>query len=240
MAERQTLFLLPGLLCDRSIWVAQAAELADVADIRIPDFWGFDSIGAMAAAVLAEAPARFALAGHSMGARVALDVMRRAPGAVVRLALLDTGTHPARPGEAAQRQELVDLARAQGMAALAARWLPPMVHPDRIRDAALMEPLTDMVCRATADIFAGQIRALLGRPDAEAALAAVRCPVLVACGRQDQWSPLAQHEAIASTVPSATLAVIEDSGHMAPVEQPDAVTRLLRAWLSDDGKGGQQ
>ncbi len=239
MVERQTLFLLPGLLCDHSVWTAQAADLAAVADIRIADFWGCDSIGAMAARVLADAPPRFAVAGHSMGARVALEVVRQAPDAVVRLALLDTGIHPARPGEAEQRQALIDLAHREGMAALAARWLPPMVHPDRARDAALMAPLTEMVCRATPRIFAGQQRALLERPDTAPALAAVRCPVLVACGRQDQWSPLAQHETIVAALPGATLAVIEDSGHMAPVEQPGPVTGLLRAWLAHDGKGDQ-
>lgn len=233
----QTLFLLPGLLCDRTVWAVQAAELADRAEVRIPDFWGYQSIEAMAAAVLARAPARFALAGHSMGARVALEILRQRPDSIDRLALLDTGIHPIRPGEAEQRQVLVDLARDQGMAALAARWLPPMVHPDRARDDSLMGPLTDMVCRATPEIFAGQVKALLGRPDARAALGLVRCPLLVACGRQDQWSPLPQHEAIAAAVPGATLAVIEDSGHMAPVEQPAAVTGLLRAWLTHDGKG---
>src|SRR4051794_37969107 len=106
MAERPVLYLLPGLLCDRVTWAHQVEGLADLAEVRVASFYGFDSIPAMAQSVLDEAPARFAVAGHSMGARVALEMVRAAPERVERLALLDTGTHPVRPGEAEKRQEL--------------------------------------------------------------------------------------------------------------------------------------
>jgi len=232
MAERQVVYLLPGLLCDEVTWAHQAAGLADLAEVRTPVFYGFDSLTAMAESVLAEAPARFAVAGHSMGARVALEIVRAAPQRVTRLALLDTGTHPVRAGEPEKRQELVDLARREGMAALAAVWLPPMVHPQTpARRPELMAELTAMVCRATPEIFAGQVRALLNRPDAQAGLAAIACPTLVGVGRQDAWSPVAQHEPIAAAIPGAKLVVFEESGHMAPMEAPEAVTGALRAWL---------
>jgi pimeloyl-ACP methyl ester carboxylesterase len=117
------------------------------------------------------------------------------------------------------------------MEALARQWLPPMVHPDRLNDAPMMRALTEMVCRATPEIFERQVRALLGRPDFGPLLPTIKCPTLVACGRQDAWSPLDQHEAIAAAIPSATLAVIEDSGHMTTVEAPAAVTGFLQAWL---------
>ncbi len=231
MSERPALFLLPGLLCDRSVWSQQEQALSRDVDVTVADFYGFDSIGDMARSVLERAPERFAVAGHSMGGRVALEIVRRAPERVTRLALLDTGTHSARPGEAEKRQVLVDLAWREGMEALARQWLPPMVHPDRLTDAPLMRSLTEMVCRATPEIFERQVRALLGRPDAAPGLSAIDCPTLVACGRQDAWSPLDQHEAIASAIRGATLAVIEDSGHMTTVEAPGAVTGFLQAWL---------
>ncbi|UFN47189.1 alpha/beta hydrolase [Roseomonas sp. OT10] len=229
--EGAAVVLIPGLLCDASVWEPQRAALSAGRAVLIPDLWGLDSIEAMAERVLASAPGRFALAGHSMGARVALALLDRAPERVERLALLDTGVHPRRPGEAEKRQELVDLAHREGMAALAARWLPPMVHPARAQDPALMGPLTAMVCRATPAIFAGQVRALLNRPDAAAVLPRIACPTLVACGRQDGWSPLEQHEAMAAAIPGARLSVIEESGHMCTVEAPEAVTDLLHGWL---------
>jgi pimeloyl-ACP methyl ester carboxylesterase len=119
------------------------------------------------------------------------------------------------------------------MAAMAAEWIPPMVHPHRLSDRTLMDPLTAMICRSTPDDFAGQQRALLDRPDAEPLLASITCPTLVACGRHDAWAPVAQHEAIAAAVPNARLAVVEGAGHMLPVERPDDLNRLLIDWLSD-------
>lgn len=231
MPARPTLYLLPGLLCDATVWAAQVTGLSDIAELRTPDFLGQDSITGMAQGILSTAPPRFAVAGHSMGARVALEIIRLAPDRVTHLALLDTGTHPPAQGEAEKRQVLVDLAMRKGMAALANRWLPPMVHPDRVNDPAFMDNLRAMVHRATPEIYAGQIKALLHRPDAESGLSAITCPVLIGVGREDSWSPPAQHEAMARAIPHASYVIFEHSGHMAPVEAPGAVTQALRDWL---------
>lgn len=231
MAERPTLFLLPGLLCGAWVWAEQTAALADAADSVAADFLDFDSIPAMADSVLAQAPERFAVAGHSMGGRVALEIVRRAPERVSALALLNSGVHPRRPNEAEQRQALIDLAYAEGMEALAARWLPPMLAPARAVDAAFVERLTSMVRRSTPHAFERQVRALLNRPDAAAVLGTIRCPTLVLGGRQDGWSPADQQDAIAAGIPGAVLTLLDDCGHMSPVEQPEAVGAALRGWL---------
>ncbi len=225
------IILVPGLLCDAHVWTAQIAALRPHAEVFVADLSSQDSIPAMArdALVLAEGP--LVVIGHSLGARVALSMVDQAPDRVARLALIDTGAHPRREGEEATRQVLVDLAFSGGMAALAERWLPPMVHEARLGDDALMEPLKAMVARATPEQHARQIRALLDRPDARPQLGRITCPTLVMVGRQDRWSPLAQHEEIAAAIPGAALVVVEDSGHMAPVEQPEQVTRALLAWL---------
>jgi pimeloyl-ACP methyl ester carboxylesterase len=225
---RPTLLLLPGLLCDKTIWREEADSLRELADIAIPDFRYVRSIEAMARVALDMAPERFSLAGHSLGGRVALEIFRMAPHRVDRLAVMDTGVHPRSAGEEAKRQELIDLARSSGMRALAARWLPPMLHPDHM---AMLEPLTEMVERSTPATFENQQRALLDRPDARPVLSKIQCPALVLCGRQDAWSPVAQHEQIAADIPHSRLIIVEDSGHMAPFEQPEAVTSALRDWL---------
>ncbi|MFN7196434.1 MAG: alpha/beta fold hydrolase, partial [Hylemonella sp.] len=104
--SRRTLMLLPGLNCDAAVWAPQVAALQDVADCRIPA-WGLrDTLTAMAEQVLQEAPpGPFCLAGHSMGGRVALEVLRLAPERVERLALLSTGTHPLAAGEAGEKEK---------------------------------------------------------------------------------------------------------------------------------------
>jgi len=235
--DQPLICLLPGLLCDRTVWEPQVRGLSGLGEVMVADLWGPSSFPAMAEKVLAETGGRpLAVAGHSMGARVALEMWRLAPERIERLALLSTGFHGPRPEERAKRMALVQLGYDQGMAAVAARWLPPMMHPDRVRDAALMAELTAMVCRATPQVFEAQQTAGLERPDAADYLPRIACPTLVLVGRQDGWSPVPQHEEMARRIPDAELVVIEDSGHMVTVEQPEAVTAALAGWLQRPAK----
>jgi pimeloyl-ACP methyl ester carboxylesterase len=235
-SSRPHVLLLQGLLCDAWVWLQQSEALDDVADVTIADFSEFDDFTDMARASLAlvdhvEGPVD--VVGHSMGGRVALEVWRIAPRRVRSLVLLDTGVHGVRAGEAENRQVLLDVSARQGMSALADAWLPPMVHPDRRTDGALMDELHAMVMRATPEQHLRQINALLTRPDATSLLATITVPTLVVAGRHDEWSPVAQHEQIADAITGARLEIIEESGHMTTVERPDEVSSLLREWLQD-------
>ncbi len=236
--SRDTVVFLPGLLCDRAIWERQIGALSARWQCVVPDYRDADSLTAMAQTVLEAAPRRFSLAGHSMGGRVALEVVRAAAQRVTRLALLDTG-YRARPegeggdAEARRRARLLEIARSQGMRAMGREWLAGMVLPERLHEPSLIEPILAMIERKTPDIFAAQIRALLNRPSADAVLDAIRCPTLILCGRQDGWSPLAQHEEMARRVAGAQLVIIEDSGHMVPLERPEQVTAALTGWLGE-------
>jgi pimeloyl-ACP methyl ester carboxylesterase len=234
--NKPTLMLLPGLNCDAAVWVPQVAALEGQADCRVPA-WGLrDSLTAMARQVLNEAPTeRFSMAGHSMGGRVALEVMRLAPQRVERLALLDTGTHPLASGEAGEKERagrmaLLKIAQAQGMRAMAKEWAKGMVHPDRI-GGPIFEEVLAMFDRGSAEQYAAQINALLNRPNAAPLLPTIQCPTLVLTGREDSWSGPAQHEAMAAAIPGAELVIVEHSGHMCTLEQPQAVSDALAGWL---------
>lgn len=234
---REPLLLVPGLMCDATVWQPLLPALqAGGRECRVLDHGDADRLPQMAQQLLGSAPDRFALAGHSMGARVALEVLRAAPERVTRVALLDTG-YLARaagaPGEeeARKRQALLDVARRDGVRAMACQWVQGMVHPDRLQDVPLLDAIVGMFERKSPDVFERQIRALLQRPDATGVLRAIRVPTLVLCGRQDSWAPVPQHEAMHALIPGAVFEVIEDAGHMAPMERPQAVAGALLRWL---------
>jgi pimeloyl-ACP methyl ester carboxylesterase len=230
--ERPELVLLAGLLCDETIWSDVAAKLVDIAHVTIFEFKGFSSIEAMAEHVIALAPKRFILVGHSMGGRIALEVVRRAPQRIRALGLFNTGIHPTAEHEPKSRGELVQLAQDQGMRKLAERWLPPMMDSNNDAAPALLERLTAMIELASPDSFEKHIVSLLHRPDALSVLPSIHMPTLLLSATGDRWSPVAQHEEIRRHVPHADLVVIEHAGHMAPVEQPQAVAVALRTWIA--------
>jgi pimeloyl-ACP methyl ester carboxylesterase len=230
--NRPVLYLLPGLLCDETVFAAQIAGLSDICEVRVPAFRGLGSFDEMAAAVLDTAPERFSIAGFSMGGRVAFRIAALAMGRLERFCAFDTGAGPVGEGEIEKRQAVIDLAWREGMEALARSWLPPMLHPSRRSDPAFIAPLTEMILRSTAEDHEKQIRALINRPDAWPVLPTINVPTLIACGREDEWSPPAHHEAMAAAIPGARLVIIENSGHFLPVEQPEAFTRALREWMT--------
>jgi pimeloyl-ACP methyl ester carboxylesterase len=235
-SARPILLLLPGLLCDRAAWAPVLPRLADGADCRIPDMPAESTLGEMADRVLEGAPQAFALAGHSMGGRVALEVVRKAPARVERIALLDTGYRSRPDGSAGERERqgrlaMLSLARDRGMREMGREWMRAMVHPSRHADTALADAILEMIERQTPERYASQIDALLARPDASDVLRSIDVPALVACGRDDAWTPLAQHREIAALIPRSRLAIWDDCGHMAPMEQPGPVADALVDWL---------
>jgi pimeloyl-ACP methyl ester carboxylesterase len=195
-----------------------------------------DSILAMAEAVLRWAPPTFALAGHSMGGRVAFQVYRLAPERVTKIAVLNTGSD-AKPGgdtgvaEETGRRKLLSMARSQGMRTMAVEWLKGMLPPYRQDDTLLVEEIIQMFERKSPDLFEIQMLALLGRPNATPLLAEIQCPALVLTGRDDAWSPPARHLDMAQLIPKSELVLVPKCGHMSTVERPDDVTAAMRRWL---------
>jgi pimeloyl-ACP methyl ester carboxylesterase len=228
---KQSLVLLCGLLCDETFWTDIPQRLKGVADVSVVSFRGFSSIHAMAEHVLATAPQRFAVAGHSMGGRVALEVVRTASERVTGLGLLNTGVHAVRDGEPQSRSHLLRVAYERGMSALAAEWLPPMMGSDAARAAQLMPRLSAMIQRFTAEAYAGQVSAMLNRPEVLSVLPTISVPTLLLSGSDDTWSPISQQQSIRRRIPHATLFEILGAGHMAPLERPDSVAIALREWL---------
>lgn len=223
-------------MCDATFWQPLISQPSADLRYQVVDYGDADNLTAMAEAALALAPARFALAGHSMGGRVALEIARIAPERVQKLVLMDTGYLPRSPGalgdaEKAGRMALVELAQKDGVRAMCAQWVKGMVHPDRLADTTLIASIVGMFERKDAELFARQQNALLNRPDASPVLASLTMPCLILCGRQDNWANVAQHVAMQALATHATLSVIEDAGHMVLMERPEASIQALKEFL---------
>jgi len=231
MTTRTPLVLLPGLLEDKAVWQKQIDALADVAAAIVPDLTRQDSIAAMAEAVLATAPDRFALAGHSMGGYVALAVTRIAPRRVMRLALVDTAARADTPEQTERRHALIEMTKIGKFKGVTPRLLPLLVHADRLDDKAVTDIIMAMAERVGPEAFQRQQKAIMGRLDQRKFLPRIACPTLVLCGRQDQITPLDRSEEMAAAIAGAKLVVVEHCGHIPQLERPEEATRAMREWL---------
>jgi pimeloyl-ACP methyl ester carboxylesterase len=231
VAEPLPLLLLPGLLCDAALWAHQVHHLGRDRAVSVADLRHDDSLDAMAARVLAAAPARFALAALSMGGYVALAMLRSAPERIVRLALLDTSARADTDEQRTRRRVLLDLSRRGQFKGVTPRLLPYYLHPDCLATPEPGGTVMAMAERLGPAVFLRQQHAIMHRPDSRDLLPGITAPTLAICGREDAATPLAHAEEIAALIPGARLAVIEECGHLSPLERPHAVTVLLRLWL---------
>lgn len=226
--------LIPGLMNDGWVWRHQLGPLSRIAPVHIALTDGCRSLGEMADHILAETAGAIMVVGHSMGGRAALEVVARAPDRVDKLVLLDTGAAPPSPSEAEGRKRLVEIARRDGMAAVAEGWLPPMLSPEARNNRGLIDGIVAMLERCDPESFAGQQLALIHRPDHRPLLPTIACPTLCAAGSEDAWSPPTDHAEMARTIPAGRFAEIKGAGHMLPVEAPEALTRLLADFLTGE------
>lgn len=229
----ETLVLVPGLACTERLFEAQIAALSGNRNIVVADHGQDDSISAIAARLLKDAPERFALAGLSMGGYVALEVMRQAPERVKRLALLDTSARPDTPEASRDRERLIALTQGGRYEdAIPATW-PRVVHPDHQFDKALQEVVFGMARETGPEAYIRQQRAIMGRIDSRPLLPGIEIPTLVLVGDEDAITPPEIAREMAEMVEWASLTVIPRSGHLSTLEQPERVTHALNLWLEE-------
>ena len=240
MAEATNLVLVPGLLCTKALWAPQLAALGDIAEMTVADHTRHDSMAAIAESILAVAPERFALAGLSMGGFISFEIVRQAPQRVTKLALLDTSARPDLPERRELRLARNELARREGAGAVQDELMPALVHKDRLADKAFVDTVRQMAVDTGAEALQRQHAALMARPDSRPLLAGIRCPTLVIVGREDALTPPELAQEIASGIAGAKLEIIPDCGHLATMEQPAAVNRAMRAWLTGGAASGSQ
>jgi pimeloyl-ACP methyl ester carboxylesterase len=167
-----------------------------------------------------------------MGGYVCFEILRRAPERVERLALMDTQAVPDTPEASARRRGFIEQTRLGRFHGVQPSLLPTIVHRSRLDDQAVVQPILDMAAEVGADGFCREQTAMIARPDSRPLLVGIAIPTVVIVGRQDQPTPLARAREMATDIAGARLVIIEECGHMAPLEKPAEVSAALRRWLT--------
>jgi len=225
------ILLVPGLGASPRIYAPVLPMIWRHGPVMVANHIRDDSIGAIARRVLAEAPPRFALAGHSMGGYIALEIMRQAPERVMRLALINTQARPDTSEATEMRRDRMARARAGDYHAVIDEMFPDLVHPARRDDADLRALMHGMGDDIGTEAFIRQQTACISRADSRPTLAAIACPTLVLTGDEDNAIPNSLSADMADAIPGAKLTVIPHCGHLPQPEQPQATIAALVEWL---------
>ena len=231
MDVAEPLVLLPGLMCDARLFGPQIAEMsADTAVMCAPLTQG-ERVEEIASGLLALLPKRFALAGLSMGGIVAMELLRRAPDRITRIALIDTNPLAETPVIAAEREPQIVKVRSGRLLEVMRDEIKPNYLAPGPQRADVMDLVMDMAETLGPEVFIRQSRALQRRRDQQVVLRKCKVPALVMCGAHDQLCPVKRHTFMAELIPYAELVVLENAGHLPTLETPAEATAALRNWM---------
>ena len=231
MDDTMPILLVPGLVSSPRIFSPVMPALWRLGPVTVANHIRDDNMGAIARRILAEAPPRFALAGHSMGGYIAFEIVRQAPDRVAKLALINTQARPDTPEAVTRRRGQIARAQAGEYHAVLDELFPGFVHPSRRDDASLRKLVHDMGDDIGADAFIRQQTAVMSRADSRPTLAWIRCPTLVLTGDEDNTIQSSLSKEMADGIHRARLVILPDCGHLSQPEQPEAVAAALVEWL---------
>jgi pimeloyl-ACP methyl ester carboxylesterase len=238
-----------GFPFDRTVWRHQLATLSRVRRIALDlrGVGGSDAPPPPAAdgysmaryaddlvAVLDAVGVRDAvLCGLSMGGYIIFELLRRHPERVKAMILADTKPQADSTDAKRGRDELAEVAERQGPEVVIERLLPRLLAPTTEgTQPEVAGQVREMARRWSVPGLVGALRALRDRPDSTDTLRGIRVPTLVLVGSHDEIAPPDTARAMAQLIPDAQCHVVPAAGHIAPLEQPLATSRLLADFLS--------
>lgn len=222
---------LPGMMCDARLYEPQIRAFSATHPVMVAPITHGQRIEEIASAILPLLPAKFALAGLSMGGIVAMEILRRAPERVTRVALMDTNCLAETPQVAANREPQIVKVKSGKLIEVMRDELKPIYLAPGPRRPAVLQAVMDMAHTLGPEVFIAQSRALQRRRDQQSTLRKIRQPALVLCGAHDALCPVKRHTFMAELIPHARLVVLDDAGHLPTLETPDETNDALWEWL---------
>lgn len=227
----ETLVMIPPLLSDARVFAHQLQVMSQFRAVMVAPPTCGERIEEIASQILSWTPSKFALCGMGFGGMVAMEMMRRAPERIIRIALLSTSPQADTPGSAAAREPHIIAARS-------GRWNDVLQHEINSTWMApssdkvdLVRQLTDMGRDLGPEVYVKQARAIQRRKDQQGMLCQIQQPTAVICGRHDGQYQLKRHEFLAELIPYAQLEIIEGAGYLPTLEAPEATTDALQRWM---------
>ena len=224
--------LVPGLNCDARVYAGVAQALWPFGPVTVANHQSGESIAAIATAILADAPPKFALIGFSMGGYIAFEIIRQAPDRVLKLGLLDTTARPDTEESITNRRRMIALAQKGRFIDAIEQTFPRSVHAENASNSDLYAIHRGMAEANGPQIYEQQQEAIISRPDSRPTLATIKVPTVIVVGEGDQITPPDAAREMHEGIAGSKLVVVPRGGHLALLENPDVVHTALREWAA--------
>ena len=219
------LVLIPGYMLDDALWDGMLPFLPPELPLHFASLAEGDSIAAMAQAILSRCPPQFSLLGFSMGGYVAREIVRIVPDRVQSLALVATSSRADLPQQVEQRSKAARATPLGAFRGLGRAAIAQSLHPENAANETLVAQVRAMGERLGREVFVRQ--SLIVRDADTSRLSGIGCPTLVVAAAEDQLRTPQEARELADGIPGARLAIVPNSGHLIPLEQPQALANAL-------------
>lgn len=226
-----SLALIPGFMLDNTLWDAFSEQLPAQWPVYDAPLNGGNTIADISHHIVDHLPEQFVLIGFSLGGYIARQIAADYPQRVNALVLIASSAREDSPEMIAAKQRLVSAYTPATFNGLSGGAIGQSLHPARANDSALIKQIKKMGSRLGYDALVTQCG--LGREGVPTS--AIHCPTLVVAAADDALRSLEESKELAASLPNATMHIIADSGHMLPLEQPQALAEVVTTWLREQG-----
>ncbi len=230
--EKQDLVLIPGLALNHRIWGEITPKLEQYANVMVAEPYYSDNIHGMAVDILSKAPDKFALAGISMGGYISMEIMRIAPERVTRVAFLNTNARADSEEASDRRRKSIEFAQKGKYKEVVELSVQGLLSQRAIKETNAPDTIRKMAEEVGLDVFIKQQNAIMTRIDSRESIKDISVPTLVVCGMEDKGATPDVMMEISNAIKGARFVVIEDTGHLSPIESPDEVAAEMIKWLN--------
>lgn len=226
-----SLVLLPGFMLDETLWDEFSAHLPAGWAVSRAALAGGNRIRDIARHIAECSPGRFVLVGFSLGGYIARQLAADYPERVSALVLIASSLREDTEQQAKSKMQAVQALSPSTFNGLSAGAIAGSLHPRRSSDAGLIARIRAMGNR----LGYGALAVQSGLRRAGVPAGSISCPTLVVASPDDALRSIEEANELAGAIPQATLRWLDDSGHMIPLEQPQALAATVVSWLDDLG-----
>ena len=229
---------IPGTLCDERLWTRLMPLLGGHFDLHHVPLHKARTRLQMQELIASHSAPQAHIVAFSLGAYLAVEYAVAHPERVASLTLIANSAKGLQPAEIETRQRIAVMLERNAYTGITRQRLREILHPVHVQDAAIVGLIDQMAHDLGKDVLLTQFATTIDRLDLMDRLAGLAFPVLIVGAEDDKLVPAADLRDMAANFPHATLQMLgeasgQQTGHMIPLEAPQALADAMLAFIAD-------